>query len=206
MREDRHQAGTEARLTRPALRTRLAPALSAVRPQPNRRSPAVRRTRTPGPASVLLEPRPTSSSPSPGSRSCPESKQAARAPGLPSTWSARKSSPARRSAGRRKSAASVSSCHPYPGPRRLGLRRRARERSPRPVPSPSPYRIPRGPLTGTGQSRVPPGRALHHPGPEDGRAPRQFRQRLGVAPSHGGCGPEVDTCGRGEPIKSGQTS
>lgn len=147
-----------------------------------------------------------SSSPSPGSRSFPESRQAARALGLPGTWSARKSSPARRSAGPRKSAASVSSCHPCPGPLRLGLRRRAGERRPRPAPSPTPHRNPRGSLTRAGQARVPPGRALHHPGPEDGRAPRQFRQRLGVAPCHGGRGPKVDTCRRGEPVEAGQTS
>lgn len=52
-------------------------------------------------------------------------------------------------------------------------------------------------LTGTLNPRVPPGRALHHPGPEDGRPPRQLRQRLRV-PRHrraevhprsgGGCG------------------
>lgn len=40
-------------------------------------------------------------------------------------------------------------------------------------------------LTGTGDPRVSPGRALHHPGPEDGRPPRQLRQRLRV-PRHRG--------------------
>ena len=35
------------------------------------------------------------------------------------------------------------------------------------------------------EPRVPPGVALHHPGPEDGRPPRQLGQGLGV-PRHGG--------------------
>lgn len=38
-------------------------------------------------------------------------------------------------------------------------------------------------LTGTGNPRVPPGRPLHHPGPEDGRSPRQLSQGLRV-PRH----------------------
>lgn len=52
-------------------------------------------------------------------------------------------------------------------------------------------------LTRTGNPRVSPGRTLHHPGPEDGRPPRQLSQGLRV-PRHrraevhprccGGCG------------------
>lgn len=49
-----------------------------------------------------------------------------------------------------------------------------------------------GGLTGTGHPRVPPGRALHHPGPEDRRSPRQLGQRLRV-PRHGRT--EVHPCG-----------
>lgn len=38
-------------------------------------------------------------------------------------------------------------------------------------------------LTRTRNPRIPPGRSLHHPGPEDGRPPRQLRQGLRV-PRH----------------------
>lgn len=71
-----------------------------------------------------------------------------------------------------------------------------------------------GGLTGTGDSWVPPGRALHHPGPEDRRPARQLRQRLGVAwhrgaevhPGGGGqavypgkAGEQLSSCGDGSP-------
>lgn len=76
-----------------------------------------------------------------------------------------------------------------------------------PGPRPRPRApTPRAPLTRAGQAGVPPGRARHHPGPEDGRAPRQLGQRLRVAARHGGRGPEVDAGRRREPVETGQAA
>lgn len=57
-------------------------------------------------------------------------------------------------------------------------------------------------LTGTGEARVPPRRALYHSRPEDRRPPRQLRQRLRV-PGYGG-GAEVHAGRGGQAVDAGQ--